>query len=88
MAKKKNPDPALEGLPPKPVKPEGFDEIPVLPVRLSPESKARLLAAGPEIERAQKEIALMKKMGMDVEVPEAELNEAILKRNIMLENFG
>jgi len=88
MAKKKNPDPALEGLPEPPVKPEGFDAVPGEPFRLPPEVRSRLEAYGPELERAKKEIALMKKMKMDVEEVEAELLLAESRRKIMLENFG
>lgn len=88
MAKKKNPDPALVGLPDAPVKPAGFDDGPPAPFRLPPETKARLEAMGPSIERAKKEIALMKKMKMDVAEAEAELLLAESRRKIMLDNFG
>lgn len=88
MAKKKNPDPALVGLPEKPVAPEGIDEVLLKPLRLTPEMKSRLEALGPAIEQSRKEIALMKKMKMDVVEAESVLEDSILKRKIMLENFG
>lgn len=88
MAKKKNPDPALEGLPPQPKLP---GELPAElndPLRLPPEAAARLEAMGPAIDRAEKEIALMEKMKMDVAEAKAELALAKLRRQIMLDYFG
>jgi len=88
MAKKKNPDPALEGLPERPELPADLPAGINDPLRLPPEVKARLEAIGPAIDRAEKEIALMKKMKMDIGEAENELKLAKLRRQIMLDNFG
>ena len=88
MAKKKNPDPALAGLPERPELPLDLPAGINDPLKLSPEVKATLEALGPSIERAEKEIALMETMKMDVAEAKAELALAKLRRQIMLEHFG
>ncbi len=57
------------------------------PVKLDPQAAQKLRDLGPDLERAWKEIEIMKKLGMNTDELEATLLKAQQSREIILANF-
>ncbi len=58
------------------------------PVKLDPAATQKLKDLAPDLERAYKEIATMKKLGMDTKDLEEKLAWAADARKTLIDNFG